>query len=262
MGALLELACVALLASWHNYPVDTGHTMRTMLRDNISSTLQSVISFIQTLTTSLGHTYSANSHPILQCYGEVSSRCGVIKTMPRSNKHVCVEKLSQNHGLLKDALSELEEVNSEDFGLDLDEEAEQYTERDSQILNPSKGLIKTSIVLTKKTMDTIKKSGVDDSSGMLLEYDRVVEIMSRMSSGVDDLALTLYPPVDWAECKHMNESLKEYLQQCLEDLSSLHFMKTEESVKWRDFISKAIVHNFAEVQRVLITNGMAEIKIA
>ena len=82
-----------------------------------------------------------------------------------------------------------------------------------------------------------------------------------MSSLVDDLALTLYPPIDWSECKQANESLKDYLESCLQKLSQLHFMKLEDSIKWKEFVGKAIVHNFSEIQRVFITNGLAEMKV-
>lgn len=262
MGALLELACVALLAAWHQWPVDAGAKIRNVLRDNVRAVLESCVNFVRTLSETGGHTYQSNSHPVLQSFADLSSKCDVIKVMPRSNRTICIEKLKQDLGLLKDALSELEEVNSEEFGLDEEEESEQYSEKDSQILNPSKGLIKTSIVLVKKTTDTIKKSGLENTSEVLLEYDTVLNIFTKMSPNVDDLALTLYPPIDWSECKQMNESLKTYLEVCLESISKLHFMTSDESIKWKDFVGKAVIHNFAEVQRVLITNGMAEIKLA
>jgi len=261
MGACLELACVALLAALHNFPADGGRAVRTNYRDAVRAVFEACIGFVKTLSNTLGKKYPSNSHPILQNFGDISNNCENIKNLSRSNKLVCLNRLKDEHGLLKDALSELEEVNNEDFIDDFNEEAESYTEKDSQILNPSKGLIKTTIVLVKKSMDTIKKSGRDNSSEVLLEYDEVMEVLSKMSSTVDDLALTVYPPIDWTECKQANEALKEYLENCLEKLSKFHFMKSEDSIKWKEFIGKAIIHNFSEIQRVFITNGLAEMKV-
>ena len=31
--------------------------------------------------------------------------------------------------------------------------------------------------------------------------------------------------------------------------------------EWKEFVGKAIVHNFSEIQRVFITNGLAEMKV-
>ena len=76
----------------------------------------------------------------------------------------------------------------------------------------------------------------------------------------DDSALSLYPPLDWSECKEKNEILKSCLEGSL--AAEFHFMKSEESIKWKDFVSKAVLHNFSEIQRVFITAGLAEMKVA
>ena len=261
MGACLELACVALLASYHNFPTDAGTNIREVFRERLGVVFTACLGFVKTLANTLGKKFPANSHPILQNFGDVSNCCDLIKNMPRSNRLLIAERLNGELGLLKDALSELEEVNNEDFMDDFDEEAEQYTEKDGQLLNPSKGLIKTSIVLLKKTVTTIKKCDQDSKATILQEYDEVLKIYSKMSSAVDDLALTLYPPIDWSECKKTNETLKNYLEDCLRKVSEFQFMTSEDAVKWRDFVGKAILHNFSEIQRVFISNGLAEMKI-
>ena len=44
-------------------------------------------------------------------------------------------------------------------------------------------------------------------------------------------------------------------------LADLHFMQSEDANKWCEFIGKAVIHNFSEIQRVFINKGMAEIKV-
>merc|ERR1712050_771731 len=102
--------------------------------------------------------------------------------------------MGDQYGLLKDALSELDEVNNDDFLEDFGEESEKWTEKDPQLINPCKGLIKTSIFLVKKTMDTIRKDGLDKTCEELQEYDSVLENINKISPSVDDSALSLYPP--------------------------------------------------------------------
>ena len=195
-------------------------------------------------------------------FGLVMSKCEAVKYLPKSNKMACIGLIKDQYDILKDALSELEEVKNDDFVDDFGDSVEQWTENDHQLINPSMGLIKTSIVLVKKSSDTIKKSGLEESSEQFLEYDTIFENISKLSAFVDDLALSLYPPLNWSECKQSNQILKAALEDVLLCLSSLHFMKSEEANKWREFVGKAVIHNFSEIQRVFVTQGLAEIKVS
>ena len=262
MAAALELSCVALVAALHNFPSDAGRNISLVLKERTKSVLESCLSFVRTMTDTVGKKFSSNTHPLLERFGVLSSQCGMLRSVPNSNKSVCLAKMKDQYGLLKDALNELDEVNNEDFMEDFGEESEKWTERDHQLISPCKGLIKASIVLVKKTMDTINKHGSDTSAGDLQEYDAVLEILTRISPLVDDSALSLYPPIDWSECKIKNEALKDCLEDCLSSLAEFHFMKSEEAIKWKEFVRKGVVHNFAEIQRVFITAGFAVMKVA
>ena len=215
----------------------------------------SCLNVVKTLTETLGEKFSANSHPILQSFGVVMSKCEIIK---KSKKMACIDLIKDQYDILKDALSELEEVKNDDFG----DSVEQWTEHDHQIIKPSFGMIKTSIVLVKKTSVTIKKSGLEESGEQFQEYDTILEKVNKLSALVDDLALSLYPPLDWSECKQTNQILKDSLEEVLLCLASLHFMQSDDASKWREFVGKAVIHNFSEIQRVFITQGMAEIKVS
>eukprot|EP00092_Neocalanus_flemingeri_P022021 GFUD01023880.1.p1 GENE.GFUD01023880.1~~GFUD01023880.1.p1 ORF type:complete len:358 (+),score=101.82 GFUD01023880.1:50-1075(+) len=258
MGSCLELACVATIAAFHSFPTDAGLAVRISLKEAIKNVIESCLGFVKTLNETLGKKFPANSHPILQSFGLVMSKCEAIKKLPKSNKMACIVLIKDQYDILKDALSELEEVKNGDFIDDFGDSAEQWTENDHQVINPSIGLIKTSIVLVKKCSDTIKKSGLENSS----EYDTALENINKLSPLVDDLALSLYPPLDWSECKQSNQILKASLEEVLLCLSTLHFMQSEDAIKWREFVGKAVIHNFSEIQRVFITQGMAEIKVS
>ena len=79
---------------------------------------------------------------------------------------------------------------------------------------------------------------------------------------MDDLALSLYPPINWSESKSNANQLKQRLELCLSLLRGLHFMSQEEAVRWAEFIGRAVTHNFSEIQRVFVTRGLAEIRVS
>merc|ERR1712034_243569 len=110
------------------------------------------------------------------------------------------------------------------------------------------GMIKTSLALVKKTKVTVKKSGLEATGEQLQEYDTLLEKLNKLSALVDDLALSLYPPLNWSECKQANQVLKDSLEEVLLCLASLHFMQSEDATKWRDFVGKAVIHNFSEIR--------------
>jgi len=54
MGACLELACVALLAAYQNYPADAGVSFRKYFRERVKTTLEACQSFVRQLATTIG----------------------------------------------------------------------------------------------------------------------------------------------------------------------------------------------------------------
>merc|ERR1719369_2387170 len=80
-------------------------------------------------------------------------------------------------------------------------------------MNPLLGMIKTSGALTKKTMDTLKKES--SSAENISSYDNLVQLFSRVGPQVDDLALSLYPPLHWDEAKDQAWKLKQILEEIL-----------------------------------------------
>ena len=220
-------------------------------------------------------------------------KCETLKSLPKSNKKVAILAMRDELGILKDALGELEEARSNGFMESFDEEeglGEQWKEDDLMVLNPSLGLIKTTVALVKKTIATVEKSGLEEGE-MVEEFDRLMPRMAAFrfvisptfllnafyavlyllpilafmkcyfSPLVDDLALSLYPPINWSESKANANQLKQELELCLSHLRPLHFMTSEEAAAWAEFIGRAVTHNFSEIQRVFVTRGLAEIRV-
>merc|ERR1719209_365454 len=180
---------------------------------------------VRALTETLGKKYTSGTHPVLQSFGKVVEKCDTLKALPKSNKKAAILSL-------KDALGELEEARSNGFMESFEEEEgfeEQWKEDDALILNPSLGLIKTAVAMVKKTIVTVDKHGIEEGEEVA-EFDALVPRIASLSPLVDDLALSLYPPINWSESKSNANQLKQRLELCLSLLRGLHFMSQEEAV--------------------------------
>ena len=218
-------------------------------------------------------------------------KCETLKILPKSNKKAAILAMRDELGILKDALGELEEARSNGFMENFDDEEgleEQWKEDDLMVLNPSLGMIKTTVALVKKTIVTVEKFGVEEGEEVA-EFDKLMpriaafrflifiyilryacpsyhfpcspQFVLFFSPLVDDLALSLYPPINWSESKANANQLKQELELCLSHLRPLHFMASEEAAAWAEFIGRAVTHNFSEIQRVFVTRGLAEIRV-
>ena len=263
MARDLATAATALLAATLRFPRDGGVLVQAGLARAVRSVVESCLELVVTLGSSRGKTYPQNGHPLLQSFGMVQEKCQGVKGVARSSKEAGLVVLRGELGVLKDALGELEEARSQGFMEQLQEEdgmEEEWREEDKELINPCVGLIKTAVALVKKTTVTVKSEGQDEEEGG--GYDLLCKSVARLSPCVDDLAMSLYPPVDWGEAKLCAQGLREGLEGGLALLGGLKFMQGEPQKAWADFIGKAVVHNFSEIQRVFVTRGLAEIRVS
>lgn len=262
MGAGLEAAAVALLAHLHTFPRALGSLVSSGLAAVATAALVAARELVQGMADTVGAKFAANSHPVLQAFARVTERCEAVKTVHRTNRAAALAALGEQLGLLKDAVGELEEARADGFMEAFGEEEgveEQWGEEDKLIINPCMGLMKTSVVTVKKVMGSVRAAGREEGEGVG-ELDGVVEGARRLSPLVDDLALSLYPPLACAEAKGAADRLVMELQATLAALPALHFMAGPEAA-WLDFVARAVVHNMAELQRVLVTRGLGQIRL-
>jgi len=264
MAGHLEMACVALLGAAASHPGEAGGMVNTQLNNVVVSVFEACIGFAKILQNTSGKKISSQNHPLLPQFGLIMKNCDAVGSLPRTNKDACVGVLNDEHLMLKDAVKELEEAR-DNVGCsdDLDEQVmeEKWNESDKKILNPCLGLIKAAVALTKKTADTIEKFGRNDVKDEIADYDRVVEALGELSPTVDDLALTLYPPVSWEDVETASDKLKNVVLKCFVFVDGLHFMGSEEADKWRSFLEKALAHNDKEINRVIAEHKLENIKL-
>jgi len=264
MTGHLEMACVALLGATASFPGEAGVMVNTQLNNVVVSILEAAVGFAKILQNTAGKKISSQSHPLLPQFGMIMKNCDAVGNLPKSNKEACVGALNEEHLMLKDAVKELEEAR--DSLNDVDDIFEEvnedrWDEDDKKILNPCLGLMKAGAALTKKTSDTIKKFGKNDTKDEIGEFDTVVKAMGELSPAVDDLALTLYPPVSWEEAQSAAEKLKTVVIKCFQLVDGLHFMGSEEASRWRSFLEKALDHNSSEISRVIVEHKLEGLEV-
>lgn len=71
-----------------------------------------------------------------------------------------------------------------------------WTEADRHVILPCSGLIKAAKACLKKILHALSERGDGDDERCIIELDDVADIIKMSSAYVDDLVLSLYPPMD------------------------------------------------------------------
>ena len=156
-----------------------------------------------------------------------------IKELPKNNYVACSKFILVQLRLISDAISELDEarelVSSEEVKSDIDEfEMDEFdlnwSEADLKVLGPATGLLKTVKNLVKKIGQTANEIGAncndaDDSllQGRNNDLDRLCDICGKLSPASDELAATLYPPIEPLEVNSASSCLITISNELLHD---------------------------------------------
>ena len=220
-----------------------------------------------------------------------------IKTLPKNNYVACSKFILSQLRLIADAISELDEARalmaSEEVKEDIDDvEMEEFnldwSEADLKLLGPATGLLKTVKNLVKKIGETAKDLGsnsnaLDDDilSEKNSELDRLCGICAKLSPASDDLAATLYPPIEPIEVSDEAKTLIAISRQLLDDrlllsvlqmpvkLTGLNVTEPQslkdpnQNVKnWAEFLANALKHNEGQLNLKLAERGLTNLIVA
>jgi hypothetical protein len=216
-----------------------------------------------------------------------------IKELPKNNYVACSKFILIQLRLISDAISELDEarelVSSEEVKSDIDEfEMDEFelnwSEADVRVLGPATGLLKTVKNLVKKIGQTAKEIGANcnDADDSLLQdknndLDRLCDICAKASPASDDLAATLYPPIEPLEVNNAASCLITISNELLHDgllLSVLQLpvkftganaLNVRDQCEkgsngnvsnWAEFLEKALKHNEDQLNLRLAERGL------
>ncbi|XP_051269765.1 cyclin-D1-binding protein 1 homolog [Dicentrarchus labrax] len=255
MKSVLTLSTV-----YYWLPKSQGISLRRQVRDATVEVLEGVAQLVEVILSSPLQSLSQEQ---LTSTGSVWSACDQFAQLPQDNKGAVLVVLSAQIGVVKDAIEEIEQALSEAHDpfsdvLDDDQEGEEprgnqdtyWSEKDRCIIGPCQGLMKASAACLRKLMSAVKANGDVTTAQSLAQLDDLADITKEISPGVDDLALCLYPPMDYSGVETNVSKLASLLRKVLEIIRSSHVCG-ESQLTWVQFLEGAVDHNLQKAKDLI-----------
>ncbi|XP_060150384.1 cyclin-D1-binding protein 1 isoform X3 [Globicephala melas] len=200
----------AIIAVYYSLPKDQGITLRKLVRSATLDIVDGMAQLVEVL-----YITPTQSPENLISYNSVWEACQQVPRIPRDNKAAALSVLTKSVDLVKDAheemeqaveecdpyyglLSDIEEDNSDNHGDEEDilgcpsNRDSYWSEEDQELIIPCLALVRASKACLKRIRLSVAENGKKDQVAQL---DDIVDISDEISPSVDDLALSIYPPV-------------------------------------------------------------------
>uniref|UniRef100_UPI00398E80F4 cyclin-D1-binding protein 1 homolog isoform X2 n=1 Tax=Pristiophorus japonicus TaxID=55135 RepID=UPI00398E80F4 len=236
-----------------------GVTLRRLVRD---ATMDIVEGVIQLLNVILSTPLQSLSQDQLTSTGGVWEACDRFSKIPKDNQAAVLSVMSSYAAIVEDALEEMEQARradnpdpfsdifDDDDDADLRENRDTYwSEADKQVMAPCLGLLKAAKACLKKVSGAMKTHGKVDTLQHITQLDDLGDITSEVSPSVDELVLSLYPPMNYITVQMNAAKVASVLNKVLEITKSSHMCPESES-SWLQFLSGAIDHNMDKVKNL------------
>nr|KAF6386236.1 cyclin D1 binding protein 1 [Myotis myotis] len=153
---------------------------------------------------------------------------------------LAVEECDPYHGLLND-----DENNSDNHGDEQDDvlgcpnnQDSYWSEEDQELIIPCLALVRASKACLKKIRISVAENGKKDQVAQL---DDIVDISDEISPSVDDLALSIYPPMCHPTVRMSAAKLVSVLKKALEITRASHVTPQPED-SWIPLLINAVDH--------------------
>jgi len=258
---------LAIVSTFYSFPKEQGALVRRSIRLGLCQVVSSLQELLVSIATSGLRGLSIEE---LTSTGEFWSSCDEISNLPRTNATALHLVTKQEHGMALDALKEIKEAQEKQILMDPAEvtadnlgnliitgdnrnQTETWTEADLVLIGAAQALVKTATFVLKKMMAPLKKDLMSVPE-KIASLDDLGELTKKVSPVVDDLVLSLYPPLDLSavadEAKNLHKALREVLEKCKE----LGFCSEEEQ-NWISFLSDAADHNKRKTLDLITARG-------
>uniref|UniRef100_A0A671USB9 Cyclin D-type binding-protein 1 n=1 Tax=Sparus aurata TaxID=8175 RepID=A0A671USB9_SPAAU len=241
-------------------PKSQGVSLRRQVRDATVEVLEGVAQLVEVILSSPLQSLSQEQ---LTSTGGVWSACDQFAQLPQDNKAAVLVVLSAQIGVVKDAIEEIEQALAEADDpysdvLDDDQGGDEprgnqdtyWSEKDRSVIGPCQGLMKASAACLRKLTSAVKANGDVSTSQNLAQLDDLADITKEISPCVDDLALCLYPPMDYSGVesnvrrKHTRSIITNQTQK------SSHVCG-ESQLTWVQFLDGAVDHNLQKAKDLI-----------
>ncbi|XP_056241325.1 cyclin-D1-binding protein 1 homolog [Seriola aureovittata] len=259
MKSVLTLSTV-----YYWLPKSQGISLRRHVRDATVEVLEGVSQLVEVI---LNSPLQSLSQEQLTSTGSVWSACDQFAQLPQDNKAAVLLVLSAQIGVVKDAIEEIEQALSEaqdPFSdvLDDDQDGDEprgnqdtyWSDKDRRVIGPCQGLMKASAACLRKLVSGIKANGNVTTPQNLSQLDDLADISKEISPGVDDLALCLYPPMDYSGVESYVSKLAALLKKVLGIIRSSHVCG-ESELTWVQFLDGAVDHNLQKTRDLIQQDG-------
>ncbi|KAJ7999419.1 hypothetical protein DPEC_G00194240 [Dallia pectoralis] len=239
-----------------------GMTLRRMMRDATADVLDGVVQLVDVIVRSPLQSLSQEQ---LQSTGGVWSACDKFEHLPRDNRASVLDVLASYVGVVKDAIEEMEQaqMDSQDPFSDVleDEDLESrgnqdtyWSREDRQIMAPCQGLVKASAACLRKLSSAIKTNGNVSTPENVAQLDDLADVAKEISPSVDDLALSLYPPMDYSGVEENACKLASVTKKVLDIVRASHVC-SEADLNWVQFLYGAVDHNIQKIRALIQTSS-------
>ncbi|XP_040431621.1 cyclin-D1-binding protein 1 isoform X2 [Cygnus olor] len=277
----VQNAILAVATVYYWLPKGQGTTLRKMVRDATTEVVEGMIQLTETILISPLESLSQEQ---LISTGGVWEACEQVSSLPRNNQAAVVSALAACLSVVKDALEEMENivfylsswvllewmlgselseylysqalVEGQDPYSDITEDEElgfrgnrdtYWSEADRKLLSSCMGLIKASKACLKKVLSVVKAYGKAESPEQIAQLDDLADIANEISPSVDELALSMYPPVNQLAVRLNAAKLASVLKKVLEITKTSHVCPPSEE-GWVQFLIGAVDHNMDKIK--------------
>ncbi|XP_027328690.1 cyclin-D1-binding protein 1 isoform X1 [Anas acuta] len=251
----VQNAILAVATVYYWLPKGQGTTLRKMVRDATTEVVEGMIQLTETILISPLESLSQEQ---LISTGGVWEACEQVSNLPRNNQAAVVSALAACLSVVKDALEEMENalVEGQDPYSDITEDEDlgfrgnrdtYWSEADRKLLSSCMGLIKASKACLKKVLSVVKAYGKAESPEHIAQLDDLADIANEISPSVDELALSMYPPVNQLAVRLNAAKLASVLKKVLEITKTSHVCPPSEE-GWVQFLIGAVDHNMDKIK--------------
>ncbi|XP_004623560.1 cyclin-D1-binding protein 1 [Octodon degus] len=251
----VHAAIKALTAIYYSLPKGQGITLRKLVR---STTLDVVDGLAQLVEVLLVAPAQSSENNDLISYNSVWVTCQQVPQIPKDNKAAALLMLTKSVDFVKDAHEEMEQAveecdpysgllnASEDDSSDShncegvlgfpSNRDVYWSEDDQELIIPCLALVRASKACLKKIRILVAENGKKDQVAQL---DDIVDISEEISPSVDDLALSIYPPMCHMTVRINSAKLVSVLRKALEVTKASHVTPQPED-SWIPLLINAI----------------------
>ncbi|XP_073324878.1 cyclin-D1-binding protein 1 homolog [Pagrus major] len=260
LADIILKSVLTLSTVYYWLPKSQGVSLRRQVRDATVEVLEGVAQLVEVILSSPLQSLSQEQ---LTSTGGVWSACDQFAQLPHDNKAAALVVLSTQIGVVKDAIEEIEQALAEandPFSdvLDDDQGGEEprgnqdtyWSEKDRSVIGPCQGLMKASAACLRKLTSAVKANGDVSTSQNLAQLDDLADITKEISPCVDDLALCLYPPMDYSGVESNASKLAALLKKVLAIIRSSHVCG-ETQLTWVQFLDGAVDHNLQKAKDLI-----------